>query len=375
MANCVTLINDMKLTKGLRLFALTPLIFAQTSQPVAPDSVRPDGAYQVGNGVSPPSVMFKTTCEIPDLARKVRAQGEVTLSLVVKSDGSVRDVEVVKPAGYGMDQRATECVRKWRFKPGAKDGSPVDVAFRFAYSFGLQPQPRIWGAGPLTFALDSGVTPPMLKTGTMPTTERERGDESVLFEFLVSSTGEVSNIQPLEGKDSKSLSQLSKSLSSWKFSPASSGTMPAAATGKVLFIKGEDYFRYQVSKAFRDSGSVHPVEAKPVDLPNGPRTIVTIKVPIRIDLDPGEAAKQLIDRVPPEYPARARAAHVQGTVSLLVSIGKDGSVTGVKEISGPPELSSAAVAAVKQWRYRPIISRGEPQEASTVVDIPFKLPD
>jgi len=105
MANCVTLINDMKLTKGLRLFALTPVIFAQTSQSVAPGSVRPDGAYQVGNGVSPPSVMFKTTCEIPDLARKVRAQGEVTLSLVVKSDGSVRDVEVVKPAGYGMDQR------------------------------------------------------------------------------------------------------------------------------------------------------------------------------------------------------------------------------------------------------------------------------
>ena len=213
----------------------------------------------------------------------------------------------------------------------------------------------------------------MLKTGTMPTTEREPGDEIVLFEFLVSSTGEVSNIQPLEGKDSKSLSQLSKSLSSWTFLPASSGTIPA--TGQVLFIKGEDYFRYQVSKAFRDSGSGHPVEAKPVDLPNGPRTIVTIKVPIRIDLDPGEAAKQLIDRVPPEYSAEARAAHVQGTVSLLVSIGKDGSVTGVKEISGPPELISAAVAAVKQWRYRPIISRGEPQEASTVVDIPFKLPD
>ena len=319
MANCVTLINDMKLTKGLRLFALTPVIFAQTSQSVAPGSVRPDGAYQVGNGVSPPSVMFKTTCEIPDLARKVRAQGEVTLSLVVKSDGSVRDVEVVKPAGYGMDQRATECVRKWRFKPGAKDGSPVDVAFRFAYSFGLQPQPRIWGAGPLTFALDSGVTPPMLKTGTMPTTEREPGDEIVLFEFLVSSTGEVSNIQSLEGKDSKSLSQLSKSLSSWKFSPASSGTIPAAATGKVLFIKGEDYFRYQVSKAFRDSGSVHPVEAKPVDPPNGPMTIVTIKVPIRIDLDPGEAAKQLIDRVPPNIPLR-RGRHMFKELSLCWSV-------------------------------------------------------
>lgn len=375
MANRATLINVMKLTKGLPFVAFAPLIFAQTSPPVAPGSLRPDGAYQVGSGVSHPSVMFRTTCEMPDLARRVRAQGEVTLSLIVKSDGSVRDVEVVKPAGYGMDKRATECIRKWRFKPGAKDGSPVDVAFRFAYSFGLQPQPRIWGAGPLTFAPDSGVTPPMLKSGTMPTAEREPGDETVLFEFSVGSAGEVSNIQALEGKESKSLSQLMKSLSSWKFSPASSGTGPAGATGKVLFIKGEDYFRYQVSKAFRDSGSVHPVEAKPVDSPNAPRTIVTIKVPIKIDLDPGEAAKQLIYRVPPEYPTEAKAAHVQGTVSLLVSIGKDGRVTGVKEISGPPELIPAAVAAVKQWRYHPIISRGEPQEASTVVDIPFQLPE
>ena len=79
---------------------------------------------------------------------------------------------------------------------------------------------------------------------------------------------------------------------------------------------------------------------------------MTIKAPIRIDDDPGEAAKQLIDRVPPEYPTEARAAHVQGTVSLLVSIGKEGSVTDVKEISGLPELIPAAVAAVKRRTAR-----------------------
>lgn len=77
MANCVTLINVMKLLRDFD-FLRSPRSFSpKTSQPVAPGSVRPDGAYQVGNGGSPPSVMFRTTCEIPDLARKVRAQGEV----------------------------------------------------------------------------------------------------------------------------------------------------------------------------------------------------------------------------------------------------------------------------------------------------------
>lgn len=85
--------------------------------------------------------------------------------------------------------------------------------------------------------------------------------------------------------------------------------------------------------------------------------------------------KQLLDHVSPQYPAEARAAHIQGTVSLLAVIGKDESVKDDKEISGPPELVPAAVAAVKQWGSRPIISRGEPQEESTVVDVPFKLSD
>lgn len=119
-----------------------PGMYAQIDAPVPPGSMRPDGAYQAGNGVSPPSQMYRSSCEIPELARKIRAQGEVTLSLVVKADGTVRDVQIVQSAGYGMDERAAECIRKWRFKPGAKDGSPVDVAFRFAYNFGLTPQPE-----------------------------------------------------------------------------------------------------------------------------------------------------------------------------------------------------------------------------------------
>ena len=105
--------------KGLLTLAVAPVIYAQVNAPVPPGSMRPDGAYQVGNGVSPPSPMYRTSCEIPDLARRLRAQGEVTLSLVVKADGSVRDVQIVQSAGYGMDERAVECIRKWRFKPGA----------------------------------------------------------------------------------------------------------------------------------------------------------------------------------------------------------------------------------------------------------------
>lgn len=118
----------------------------------------------------------------------------------------MRDVQILKPVGYGMDERAAECVRKWRFKPGTKDGAPVDVAFRFGYEFRLAPQPRMWGAGPLIFGPDSGVTPPVLKSGAAPAAERQLGDEIVLLQFTVGPTGQVSELMPIEGRESTSLS-------------------------------------------------------------------------------------------------------------------------------------------------------------------------
>jgi TonB family protein len=171
------------------------------------------------------------------------------------------------------------------------------------------------------------------------------------------------------------VSLLTKGLSAWKFAPASTQAGPIAAVGKVLFIKGKDYFRYKVSGAFRDSGSVSAFEQDSVSHPtaSAPGTTTTVRVPIKVDLEPEAAQKQLVYQVPPQYPAEARTAGVQGNVSLMVTIGKDGLVTDVKTIAGPPPLISAAVTAVRQWRYKPILFKGEPQVASTVVDIPFKL--
>jgi TonB family protein len=357
---------------------LTSLFYVQAQSspaPVPPGTMRSDGAYLVGNGVSAPVLMHRTICEMPDLARKLRAQGNVTLSLVVTADGAVRDVRIVKSAGYGMDQQAAECIAKWRFQPGRKDGSPVDVAVQTGYDFGLSPRARLWGAGPLVFAPGSQIHPPVLKSGAMPTSECEPGDETVLLQFTVDPSGDVRDIQPLHGQASTSLPLLSKSIATWKFTPASNETGPIAATGKVLLIKGEDPFRYRAYTSFRDSGSPQPPEPKPIESPATPGSIKTMTLHTKVNLEPDEAGKQLVHTVAPEYPAEAKAAHIQGTVSLVVTIDKDGSVKEVKEISGPRELVPAAIRAVRQWRYNPIFFRGQAQEAETVVDVPFKLPE
>jgi len=83
----------------------------------------------------------------------------------------------------------------------------------------------------------------------------------------------------------------------------------------------------------------------------------------------------LVYRVDPLYPEIARAMHLSGTVRLRAIIGTDGSVRNLEVLSGNPILARAAVAAVRQWRYRPTRLNGGAVEVETLVTVKFVLGD
>lgn len=68
----------------------------------------------------------------------------------------------------------------------------------------------------------------------------------------------------------------------------------------------------------------------------------------------------LIKRVEPVYPPIAKAAHITGTVALEFTITTTGDVADIKVRSGPAMLQQAAIDAVKQWKYRPMLLNGKP---------------
>jgi D-alanyl-D-alanine endopeptidase (penicillin-binding protein 7) len=76
---------------------------------------------------------------------------------------------------------------------------------------------------------------------------------------------------------------------------------------------------------------------------------------------------------PPTYPPDAKAARIQGTVVVHVTIGTDGKVTEAKAISGPPELHSCAVDYAKAWTFEPAIRKGKPVSAQFKLTMPFRL--
>jgi len=109
----------------------------------------------------------------------------------------------------------------------------------------------------------------------------------------------------------------------------------------------------------------------PRPIPEPPRPKAEMPRPRPMSEGVMEAA--LLTKVQPEYPSSARLMHISGTVRLQAIIGKDGRVRDVQVLSGHPLLVQAALAAVREWRYRPTELNHEIVEVETEITVNFVL--
>jgi protein TonB len=100
---------------------------------------------------------------------------------------------------------------------------------------------------------------------------------------------------------------------------------------------------------------------------------VVPSVPQRVPVTSTIEAAKLISRVQPAYPALAIQARIRGNVVLHAIIGRDGRVSELQVLSGHPLLVSAAVEAVRQWRYSPTLLNGQAVEVETTITVSFVL--
>jgi periplasmic protein TonB len=95
------------------------------------------GIYRVGGGVTAPRVIYAPDPEFSEEARKAKYQGVVVLWAIVGTDGRTHDIRVMRSLGLGLDEKAIEAIRQWRFEPGRKDGVPVAVQVNVEVRFRL----------------------------------------------------------------------------------------------------------------------------------------------------------------------------------------------------------------------------------------------
>jgi periplasmic protein TonB len=95
------------------------------------------GVFKVGGGVSAPRALSTPDPEYSEEARKAKYQGTVVLWLVVDPYGRPQNLRVARSLGLGLDEKAIEAVRQWKFEPAMKDGRPVAVQINVEVNFRL----------------------------------------------------------------------------------------------------------------------------------------------------------------------------------------------------------------------------------------------
>jgi len=93
--------------------------------------------FHIGRGVTPPRVIFQTDPEFSEEARKAKYQGNCVLGLLVDANGRPTNIRVLNALGMGLDEKAIESVKNWKFEPGKKDGHDVAVEIAVEVDFHL----------------------------------------------------------------------------------------------------------------------------------------------------------------------------------------------------------------------------------------------
>jgi periplasmic protein TonB len=96
------------------------------------------GPYRPGSGITPPSIQREVKPDYTEEGRRRNIEGDVVVEIVVRSDGSVGSVKLNSGLGAGLDERAMDAVRQWRFNPAHRYGVPVDVIVEVAVEFKLR---------------------------------------------------------------------------------------------------------------------------------------------------------------------------------------------------------------------------------------------
>lgn len=95
------------------------------------------GVFRMGSGATPPRAIYSPEPEFSEEARKAKYQGVCTLGVIVDAQGRPTNIRILSSLGMGLDEKAIEAVKTWRFEPAMKDGHPVRFEIAVEVDFHL----------------------------------------------------------------------------------------------------------------------------------------------------------------------------------------------------------------------------------------------
>ena len=389
------------------------VITGAQSAEAAPSPDATSGLYKIGGRISAPVVRHQVIAEFSEEARRANYQGFCLISLIVDAQGRPQNIRVVRALGMGLDEKAAEAVRQYKFKPAMMDGTtpvPVQITIKVDFKLNDVETPDLSGlpvqlpsagtaapapaqasdqaARQIAYYAGPGVIAPDLMPKSldeMPTGHCKELDGTAELSAIVDAKGVTHFVTLIKGIGNNLDEVAIQVVAADRFTPGSRDGVPAAVViSDKISLSG--CLDREKNKAGRKSYYVHlrSVPGQKIELQQPPYEDATMAY----DESPPRPASDLDQRVgdrvtPPvvvksveaQYSDEARRKKIEGValISLIVDVhGKPQSVRVARSLE--PGLDEKAVEAIKQYRFTPAKKRdGTPVPVMITIEVDFHL--
>lgn len=180
---------------------------------------------KIGNGVSPPVAIYQVEPQFSEEARKAKFMGMVLVNLIVDESGSPQNVHVLRGVGMGLDEKAVEAIKQYKFKPAMENGNPVPVSLNVEVNFQVfdkAPSPvRKIGGGVSTPIVIHSVPPEY-----SPEAKAAKTEGIVLVNLIVDQQGIPQNVHVVRGLGNGLDEKAVEAVSQYRFKPAMENGSP-----------------------------------------------------------------------------------------------------------------------------------------------------
>jgi Gram-negative bacterial TonB protein C-terminal len=299
--------------------------------------------------------------------------------VTVADDGTPSNLEVAEPLGLGLDEKALEAAKQWRFKPGAN--APLEIGVDFL----LPGKQSRWHLTNVAFDLPEGATHPTFLSAKYPLgsglaldVKPSAIDEArilavvgrqawAIVSFDVDETGFPRNFEASDASVELWKNQAIALVRLWRFKPGMRDGKPIPIRCTLSLVWGKrNLSAEELAQAHYLHGQEEPAPGPSQFHPPAPGVA-------RVTVPASAQAARLIHGVAPEFPSTAWQTGLGGKIYFEVLIGTDGHVQEALPVIRPSEFIPLVTHALKQWVYQPATLNGQPAEVTTTVPIEVPL--
>ena len=358
------------------------------------------GVLKDGSKVMPPKLIAQVDPVYPEIARQARVEGVVILEATTDTYGKIAKVKVLRSIPL-LDQAAIDAVKQWVYEPMVVEGKPREVTFTVTVDFTLDDAKKPAGGGVVggvVGAVKGGVS-----TGVSGGVAGgvKGGVQGGVVGGVLGGVADSQDIKKFEGDAVRAVGDIKPPKLVKEVNPVyPQNARQARVEGTVILeakTDGEGNVvdaRVLRSIPVLDQAAIDAVKQwkyEPLII-DGQHRQVIFTVTVRFVLDEGDKGKaidkfakgavkvegdirppKLFKETVPVYPEIARVAGVEGVVILGVKTNEEGQVADVIVLRSIPLLDQAAIDAVRQWVYEPMIIDGKAVSAVFTVTVRFHL--